>query len=105
MAKIEEVIKRASSKKLSPLQRKVLKELEKRSDEVFTYRDPAFVVLFPDANPNGINWSLSALHDKGLIGKFKIKGDRTYFGSQGAINALKERLDSARGNRGKKGKA
>ena len=103
MAKIEEVIKRASSKKLSPLQRKVLEGLEKRPDEVFIYRDPAFVVLFPGANPNGINWSLSALHDKGLIGKHKIKGDRTYFGSQEASNGLKERLNSARGNIGKKG--
>ena len=93
MTKIDEVIRRASTGNLAPMQRTVLQELEKRPDEVFTVGDPSFAQVFPKMNKNGIDWSLWALHKKGLIGKHKVKGDRTYYGSHAAVSELKKRLE------------
>jgi hypothetical protein len=94
VAKIDEVVRKESSRDLPPMQKAVLKELERRDDEVFTYQDPGLQKLLPNFNPNAIDWSLWALHGKGLIGKLKMKGHRTYFGARPAIQELESRLKS-----------
>ena len=104
MAKIDEVIRRASEKKLPPMQQKVFDALKQHPDEVFTHNDPAFEDLFPGAKAASINFSLWALNDKAIIGKFKIKGDRTYFGMLAAIAELERRVTRRRNSeKGDKG--
>ena len=82
-----------------------LVELERREDEVFAQGDPALQQVFPDFNDNAIDWSLWALHKKGLIGKLKVKGDRKYFGCHAAIAELKRRLEETGKVNGRDGRA
>ena len=103
MAKIDDVIRRASEKKLPPLQQEVFDVLKQHPDEVFTYNDPAFKDLFPGVKAASIRFSLWALNDKAIIGKFKIKGDRTYLGILTAIAELERRVTRRRNS--EKGKA
>ena len=105
MPKIDEVVQRAGSAGLSPMQKSVLAELERREDEVFAQGDPALQQVFPDFNDNAIDWSLWALHKKGLIGKLKVKGDRKYFGCHAAIAELKRRLEETGKANGHDGRA
>jgi len=92
--KIEDVVTgKNAADSLPALQKRVLAELNKRKDEVFTYRDPDFKRVFPDVKATAVNWTLWALCDKGLIDKYKAKGHRKQlFGSKAAIKELKRRL-------------
>ena len=92
MAKIQDVVKLREDKSLPPMQKRVLEEIEKRPGEVFAYKDFELLSRVPDFKPAGIDWSLWGLHQKGLVGKHKVKGGRTYFGTHAAIEDLRGQL-------------
>jgi len=90
VVKIGEVAKRHRHPYLSELKAKVLAYLEQHPDEVFTYRDQALAKEV-GAKPSAVAWTLWWLHRQGLIARAEVDA-RVYFGTRGAIAALRRRL-------------
>jgi hypothetical protein len=82
---------------LTPAQSMILEELNRRADEIFRYGDDTLLSSFPQLKTATLNWSLWALHTKGLIGKNRIRVTgrlATVFGSKQAMVELARHIDS-----------
>lgn len=86
--RIAEVVAEERRPHLPPLQARVLRYLEEHSAEVFPYRDAAICEAL-GIKPGALGFTLWALHQGGHIGSEHV-GRRVYFGSHGAIRALRE---------------
>ena len=88
MPKIDDVLNKSQ---LSPLQQKVFDYLQENDDEVFGYGDANELSEKIDhkGSKSGVSFTLWALLKKRLIDKERV-GKHIYFGSQSAIESLRE---------------
>lgn len=80
---------------LPPLQAMIYEELCRRPDEVFEYQGEELLRLFPRMKRSALNWSLWLLAKSGHIAKMRVRVSgrlTTVYGTQEAVDALKERM-------------
>ncbi len=92
--RVADVSTRGSSRRLSPLKRRMLDYLDAHPDEVFPYRDDELARQLK-GKVSAISFTLWALHRDGLIDREQVDG-KVYFGSRPAIEALRRKLGTAR---------
>lgn len=87
--KISEFSKDAKTPRLT-IKEKILRYLQEREDEVFSYRDEKLTRDL-GIKPSAQSFPLWSLANEGLIDKEEV-GGRVYFGSHRAVAALRRRL-------------